>query len=204
MKKLMILSCVLAAQFSYGQFEDNKWLLGGNVYYNTNSDNNSNSNQRTKSTSSSTSLAPSVGWVLKSDAIIGVQPRIAKYVNENSNQTYKSNSVGFDIYYRKYKSLEDNLFLTFQGATGFSWRKYTTSFKDDPSSPIKNDSRSFDVSLVPGLAYKATDWLMLEARLGQLRYNNYFSSRSQNESSSKSNSFNFSFNNIGFGFVVIF
>ncbi|MCP4460866.1 MAG: hypothetical protein GY816_23030 [Cytophagales bacterium] len=189
MRKLFMLTYILAVHFSFAQFEDSKWLLGGDI--------------------GSSSSTASLGWILKPDVIIGIQPKFGLSNSENSsdNNTTTHSWGGLNIFYRKHKRLDDKLFLTFQVSGGYSRNKSKNEYGDSTFS--KNIRESINLALTPGLAFKTTDWLIFEARLGQARYSidktssNRVNSNDFSRNSNMNNGFSVSLSNLSFGLVII-
>ncbi|MCP4460865.1 MAG: outer membrane beta-barrel protein [Cytophagales bacterium] len=200
MRKYIMLACMLAVDFAFAQFEDSKLLLRGNISGNNYENISSSSTSERSSTRSFISFAPAVGLAVKPDLVIGIEPNVGfgKNKNSNSSSTTKSKNVsaGLDIFLRKYKGLKDNLFLTLKGSGGFNWHE------DKQEGEVDYYHRSVSISFVPGLAYKVSDKLMLEASVGSASFS--IGKTSYTSYTITNKSLGASFSNLGFGFVMIF
>ena len=172
MKKYLIIMAMLCSVFSVrAQFGDNKHLLGGAIngnYYRFSSD------SRTSNVLSF-GLRPQVARVLSGNSVIGVNISGSAFSSKgDDNAISNSRSISAGLFYERYYSLGEKLFFTAKLGADVSTSKNTYGIDDDEQS--SNKQRTASANLNPGLAWKASDRVLLNASIGVIEYstNTYY------------------------------
>jgi hypothetical protein len=212
MKKLFTLSLFIYLTFSSSaQISKGSLLLGGDFSAFT----QTQKQNLQKNNNNGVYFSPLIGKAVKNNLIKGVYLQLGYRTNENisnqlSNKT-KNSDYGAGIFIRKYSGINNNFYGFLQGNLGFSYNKN----KNESATTLnENKQRFVGVNLSPGLSYKVSGKLHLEAGLREIASLGYSVMKSRNvvsttSSDSKTNSFsvstslnNFS-SNLYFGFRLL-
>ena len=131
-------------------------------------------------------LAPSFGYALKNDIVIGLGLQYYNQKNEgstiglNNNDTFKttSNSIGLAPYIRGYKGIGKQLALYLQGEVGYN-HFWDTNVQDGQSENNDSTGNNLFVGMRPGITYFLGQKLAIEATYGSLGYS-YFERKNDN------------------------
>ncbi|MEQ9099515.1 MAG: hypothetical protein RIF36_20835 [Imperialibacter sp.] len=192
MKKFQLAFLLLLfAGSASAQFEDTKFVIGGAIGYNNDA----------FSSVSSIGVVPSFAKIIKSDALIGLSggyyTSTAKNNDSNTKDTWENVRAG--IYYQKFYGIAERVFFNWRALAGMSFGNQRSTFST-------YDTRGYEFNLMPGLSWKVTENIMLQASLGEAGYS-YQSQFSDSQSSSvdvKNSQFNIRFNNpqLGVTFLI--
>ncbi|CAD5295488.1 MULTISPECIES: hypothetical protein [unclassified Imperialibacter] len=192
MKKIQLAFLLLLfAGAAYAQFEDTKFVIGGAIGYNNDA----------FSSVSSIGVVPSFAKTIKSDALIGLSggyyTSIVKNNDSNTKETRENVHAG--IYYQKFYGIAERVFFNWRALAGMSFVNQGSTFST-------YDTRGYEFNLMPGLSWKVTENIMLQASLGEAGYS-YQSQSSDSQSSPvdvKNSQFNIRFNNpqLGVAFLI--
>ena len=146
------------------------------------------------------SIAPSFGYTLKNNLIVGVGLQYYNQKNEgstiglNNNDTFKttSNSIGLAPYVRGYKGIGKQLALYLQGEVGYN-HFWDTNVQDGQNENNDSTGNNLFVGVRPGITYFLGQKLAIEASYGSLGYS-YTERKNDNGTYSKNNSFNLNLN----------
>lgn len=179
--------------------EKGTWNLRGNASLSF-QENKSNYNQLQNVSENSSHylvLAPSFGYALKNDIVIGVGLQYGNQKGENSNTgldidnryTNKIQSIGLTPYIRGYKGIGKQLSLYLQAEAGYN-RFWNTSDQNGVDS--NNDIRGNNVfiGISPGITYFLNKKLAIESTIGSLSYS-FGDRKSEEETDSYLKSTNF-------------
>src|SRR5687767_3268789 len=126
-------------------------------------------------------FSPLIGKAIKDNLIQGAYMQVGYEKNEY-NQNYslkKSNSYGAGIFLRKYSVIKNDFYGFIQGNLGFLFAKYEYEYS---SSVNENKQTSVGINISPGLSYKISKKLHLEAGLRELASLGYSVSKSHESS----------------------
>jgi len=151
-------------------------------------------------------VAPSFGYAIKNNLIIGLGLRYDNYKNENSSGNFKyiNESVGINPYLRGYKGIGKQLSLYLQGEVGYGrfWNK------NEQSNQGQNDDSNGNnlyAAIRPGITYFLGKKLAVEASYGSLSYS-YQERKFDSGDYTKTNNFRLDLNpsNLLFGLAYYF
>lgn len=210
MKKVYF-SCalILTSYFAEAQISKGTILLGGNLQLNTSTDKSvtaAGTQVGSKTSTTGITVYPSIGWAVKDNLVLGIQPGIGYYNSGDGAGNYdsKENDYSLGIFLRKYKPLGNRFYFFGESMLSFAYQLPTD---DDPGNPvIHQDGKNIDLSLgfSPGAAYALSrKWLMevefpnvISARYAHDKTNMVYSSAPPSPPTSSSteitNQFNFS------------
>lgn len=193
---MVMLCSVLAAR---AQFGDNKFLLGGGVNgsYSRSSSDNATSNFV------NLGLSPQAGIVLGGNSVLGLDVSGSLYLsNSDNNSVSNTHTLGAGLFYERYYMLGERLFFTTKLETGLSTSKNIYGIDGDEQSSGKQ--RNFSVNLNPGLAWKATDRVLLNASIGVIGFSTYSYKPSSSAPDFESSTFQIGFRSPSFGVSFLF
>lgn len=163
---------MLCSVFSVrAQFGDNKHLLGGAIngnYYRFSSDSHT-------SNTASFGLNPQVARVLGGNSVLGLDLNGSLFsFKSDDSEVSNSLSIGAGLFYERYYSLGERVFFTTRLGTALSTSK--SIYGSDRIEQISGKNRTFSANLNPGLAWKASDRVLLNASIGVIGYstNTYY------------------------------
>jgi opacity protein-like surface antigen len=157
-------------------------FVGGSVSFNSSSNSNTvGSTTTTDYTSYSFGLSPMVGYELNDQlsvgASIGMNLSGREYPNSNNKSKY-SNST-FDITpFVRYTLFEiSNVSVFGQGSIGLSFGSNSTSTTNtiggsSSTTIVEGSTNVFSLGVSPGISYKFSDKISIQAFLGSIYYNN--------------------------------
>ena len=166
--------CLISATPAFCQFEKGQKILGGDIGFSSGKSQNVYSNNYT-SAYSNVSINPSFGWFSKADKLWGMG--LSYGFNYQKNNSYMStdisriwrNTLGINIFSRKFFTLTHNFFFTVNTNGGFGYafgkQKNTTNSIETEG---KTSGYGIAVSLTPGLSYRLTPRLLFDANLSNL------------------------------------
>lgn len=201
MKKLILSICFagLLASTSFAQFEDNKFLLGGSLSTVT-------SNAEGDRVFSQFEFSPAVGYVLNESSVAGIRTSFATSSTPTGLGTDDSFAYELGLFYRKYWSISEKIFLFGQGDANYLGG--TNENQTDAGGTTVTETTTLSglsIGITPGITARLTEWLLIDFSLGQLRYARQtvdFDSPTAEDSSTSL--FTFSLNNPTLGFVFSF
>jgi hypothetical protein len=166
--KKFYLFCTLAliSYLSHAQISKGTILLGGNLELNTGTDKAvtaAGTQIGSKTSTTGITVYPSVGWAVKDNLVLGIQPGIGYYSSSNGAGNYdsKENDYSLGFFLRKYKPLGNHFYFFGESMLSFAYQLPTD---DNPGSPvIHQDGKVIDLSLgfSPGAAYALSrKWLL--------------------------------------------
>jgi hypothetical protein len=162
MKKLstLLFWTFLLLTTSQAQIKKGSLLLGGDLsFYSSKTNGGSNSN-----TENDFLIAPSIGKAVKDNTFLGGQLNIRfgkNYLDYNPTEDYRRHSYGAGVFYRKYKMLANKFYLFLQGSLGANFSK--VEFKSSVDYYYDQKNLVVSANLYPGLSYRITEKLFLEA-----------------------------------------
>jgi hypothetical protein len=209
---LLVVSCTFITS-AFSQITKGSLLLGGDLSAFSNKQEfvpNENKN-------SGITFSPLIGKAVKDNLIIGGLLRIGYLKNENtsnsSSSTVTGNNYGAGVFVRKYKNFKNNFYGFLQGNLEYGFEK--TESKQTNILTGENKGNRIGLNLSPGLSYKISEKLHIEAGLREIAAINYqkqtnktFNQGNTSKSESNSISFNTSLNNFtsslffGFRFLL--
>lgn len=212
MKKLFALFLFIYISFSSSaQISKGSLLLGGDFSLFTEKQKQGIQENNTNGVN----FSPLIGTAVKNNLIKGVYMQLGYRNNENINSQFvnktKNSNYGAGIFLRKYSSIKNNFYGFLQGNLGFS---YSKNKNENSTSFYEGKQTSVGVNMSPGLSYKVSKKLHIEAGLREIASMGYSVTKNRNvvsttSSDSKTNSFsvstslnNFS-SNIYFGFRLL-
>ncbi|TLP79259.1 outer membrane beta-barrel protein [Maribacter sp. ACAM166] len=180
--------------------EKGTWNLTGNASLSFEG-NKSNYNQLQNVSENSSHylvLAPSFGYALKNDIVIGVGLEYGNQKGENSNTgfdtdnryTNKNQSIGLTPYIRGYKGIGKQLSLYLQAEAGYS-RFWNTSNQNGEDSNNDVKGNNVFIGIRPGITYFLNKKLAIESTIGSLSYS-FGDRKPEEDRDSYSKSTNFS------------
>tara|TARA_R110002096_G_scaffold173160_3_gene347109 strand:+ start:3701 stop:4306 length:606 start_codon:yes stop_codon:yes gene_type:complete len=169
---LLLLFFISGISTAFAQFEKGDRYVGGDFGFSINTNENSNPG---RSTYLAINLSPNLGYFFSDLSVIGINPQVNFYWNENitsNNEKISSNTVsgGIGLFFRRYFPVVDNFYFFLEPKA-----TYNSSFEEE-SKP-----RSFGLSVSPGASYKISPKWMVEAALGGLIYHKSYNSSGANQ-----------------------
>ncbi|PIB37978.1 outer membrane beta-barrel protein [Maribacter sp. 4G9] len=221
MKKISLFAILLACLTASAQeseenlvIEKGTWNIRGNASIRfSNNDNRLNLQDFVAENSlNSFTIAPSFGYTLKNNLVVGVG---LQYLNQktegsttslNNTDNFKStnNSIGLVPYIRGYKALGKQLALYLQGEAGYN-RNWGKSEQNGQSENNDFTGNNLFIGIRPGITYFLDKKLAMEANYGALGYS-FNETKYEDGRSTKSDSFNLNLDasNIFFGLAYYF
>ena len=196
MKKVLLVTLVIFTITSgFAQTEKGKMFIGGNI--NITGRNNSNkpdSLESEKVKSFSFQINPNVGYFIKDNFAVGINLNFGianstQNYNAISGQlpyyemNYKDNSItyGGGVFARRYFKIADKFFFLLNGNINYNYQtlKDVRSCNDpnyvfptDYPATQKSFTKSFGISVNPGLVYFVSPKLGIQTSFGNIFYNN--------------------------------
>lgn len=174
---IFLLLCMLISAGAKSQFNKGDRLIGGavNVY----SSNNGYTYQNTTVTTNTSNyfgsgFVPRYSWVCKNNVMNGIflngnYSHSKSYSTSNSNEYSKSDyfSVGAGYFIRKYNDFNRELgwFLEYNGLISYGVNKQAQTIAGNASN-YKSSSVTAGINIFPGLYYKVSPAVLIEAGLG--------------------------------------
>jgi Outer membrane protein beta-barrel domain len=149
---------------AFSQITKGSLLLGGDLSAFSNKQEFGPNN---KNKSSGITLSPLIGKAVKDNLFIGIYASLGYNKNETTPLTGKasSNSYGAGLFVRKYGVVKNNLYGFLQGNVGFNYAK---SSNEQTGFSSENKQTSAGINISPGLSYKISKKIHLEAGLRDL------------------------------------
>jgi hypothetical protein len=211
MRKTLLLPVVsfIFITSAFSQITKGSLLIGGDLSassYKQESGPNENKNN-------GITFSPLIAKAVKDNLFIGGLLRIGYSKNESKNNsasaTMKGNNYGAGIFARKYKNFKTNFYGFLQG--NLEYGTGTTESKQANNSINENKSTRIGINLSPGLSYKISEKLHIEAGLREIAavsyqkeinkdINQFTTNRSESNSISLSTSLNNFNSSLFFGF----
>lgn len=174
-----------------------QWYVGGNAYFNTNSNNDKNESSDYESDVKRTSISinPSIGYFISDNVLLGLglNYRISNYSSKRGDLDYESkytsnlHSLTFEPYLKHYMEITEKIHLTNQAglfAGVLSGDNVSEYFPDNTNTNTKTTSEQsgflLGLTYKPGFNFNITEKLNLELGVGYLTY-----SIENNETTSK-------------------
>lgn len=192
--------------------EKGTWNLTGNASLSFQNSENSFNQQESSSENSSNSLtlAPSFGYALKNDIVIGAALQYTHQkgkstttgFNPNSSSTSTTQFVGITPYIRGYKGIGKQLSLYLQGEA--SYNRFWINQQNNETETNDQNGNNLFIGIRPGITYFLNKKLAIESTFGSLGYR--YGEGKSDQSYSKSNSFSLDLNpsNLFFGIAYYF
>ena len=164
-KVLLVVAIVVCSLVSRAQVDKGDWLLGGSFGVNFGSNNNSSSGNLS---SSNSNLTPELGVALAKNSIIGIRGSLSYSTNKNSlggKQTSTSYSAG--AFWRKLFSLNEKVGWYSDLEAGYTYGKT----KNTNYANYDTRNNGLFAALAPGIYYKPSKKIFLNAEIGGITYN---------------------------------
>ena len=176
---------VASALASRAQVEKNDWLLGGSFSFGT----NNNTSQGSSNSSSNSNLSPELGFGVAKNSVIGFRGGFYTstskddYSNKQSNTNY---SVG--LFWKKFFAINEKVgwYGDVSGGYSHAQNKYPIT----GGGTQKTTANGFYASISPGIYYKPSKKIFLNAGFGGLNYNYAKSDTGSSLGGAKTNTFN--------------
>src|SRR6056297_1541818 len=159
--------------------EKGTWNLTGNVALGfDNSENSFNQQENgSENSSHSFSLAPSFGYAIKNNVVIGAAVQYTHQkgesattgFNPNSSSTSTNQFVGISPYIRGYKGIGKQLSLYLQGEASYA-RSWSTSQQNGGTETNDRNGNNLFIGIRPGITYFLHKNLAIESTFGSLGY----------------------------------
>ncbi|HTF17584.1 MAG TPA: outer membrane beta-barrel protein [Chryseolinea sp.] len=175
---LLCVSTLCVAQTSSGN-----WAIGGSVQFS--GSNNQNNGNEVKSTTYT--FAPSVGYFVIDQLMVGAFVDMSISRQEDDNNTYKQSTFGIGPFLRYYKFTQNEQFAFF-GEFGFDYG----SGKSEQNGDDPTKSRTFGMYLAPGFTWFPTSHWGIDFQVNLLSFSSYDPDKDDDDD--KVNSFNFGLN----------
>jgi hypothetical protein len=220
MKRILLISAICITTFCAAQVTEEKqiiekgtWNITGNATLSLqNNDYNYNQQEYTsKSNSIYFLLAPSFGYAIKNDVVIGAGLQYSHQKNENlisgldpdNLYTFRNQSVGITPYIRGYKGIGKQLSLYLQGEVSYS-RLWSTIQQSGEAETSDQNGTNLFIGIRPGITYFLNKKLAIESTFGSLGYG--YSEGKSDQNYSKDNSFRLALNpnDLFFGIAYYF
>jgi hypothetical protein len=174
---LLVISSVLLTSI-FGQISKGTLLLGGDFSAST-------SKQKfgtNESKNSGITFSPLAGKAVKDNLFIGIYASLGYGKSENTPVFSKasSNSYGAGLFVRKYGVIKNNLYGFLQGNLGFNYAK---SSNEQTGFSSENKQSAAGINISPGLSYKISKKIHLEAGLRDLAVFVYGKTKTTNNNS---------------------
>ncbi len=198
MRKILsiVLVSLISTSFCFSQI-----FVGGSFNITTTGGSEKTNNVSTdKESTFNLNLNPQVGYFLNPNLAVGtylVMGLYRKNDNKNPETITTTTTFGLAPFARYYFMEIGQLSLFGEGNIGFSSSK--TKFKSNGVSVDGNKTTNFGINVLPGVAYKISEKIEIEAFIGGLSFSTENSNLNNNEDKSNSLSLGLSTNlNIGF------
>jgi hypothetical protein len=221
LKTLTLLLALGIAPFSFAQktkpatFSIDKGvvLIGGGIASYNNQARRTDINDNEQK-SKGFNFAPSIGWAVKKNTIVGLYLEYGNSSSKNSISSIivnenKTNNYGGGLFLRNYKSLGSNFYLLGQTSLGMSVAK-TSSENAGASNNRKEEYKTLRLSFAPGVAYSISRTFQVELLFGNMLSGSYGSTvftSTVSPEKTKQNGFDFTINtapllNLSVGFRI--
>lgn len=209
---LLVVSFIFITS-AFSQITKGSLLLGGDLSASTNKQEFGPNESKNRGIT----FSPIIGKAIKENLFIGGLLRVGYSKSENisnsSSSTVTGNNYGAGVFVRKYKNFKNNFYGFLQGNVEYGFEKMKSEQNNILTGENKNNRIGLNLS--PGLSYKISEKLHIEAGLREIAAINYqkqtnkaFNQGSTSKSESNSFSFNTSLNNFNssffFGFRLLF
>lgn len=216
MKKLSTILVLLFTTLIFAQEkEDNTfiekgvWSLEGDFSVNTRQNENFYENNKTSRDVFSFGIAPKIGYAISDDLILGlgIGYNYSKSDVEHDQALIvylsKSNSLSIFPYIKKFIPVTEKFAFHLQGEASYSTGSITYE-DNDTIDTYDSDHESYFVGIRPGINYKLTNNILIQASFGSLGYD-YVTQESDSTERSKASSFglNLSSSSLFFGMTVL-
>lgn len=194
MKKYsLLLAFSSIASFTFAQFDDTKYVLGGTVNYGANQ-NNVNSGV---SLNREFGIAPSIAKVINSSSLVGIELGYRHYKSESVDNIHVSTTINYSLgaYYQPFYPISEKIFFNWRAKGGVGKYQNTNEFEFSAS---ENSIVDLNIGVNPGLSWQVMDRLLLSATIGGAQFSKSLYQTTNNEQYSWS--FNISFNQPSFSF----
>ena len=213
MKKSMLLLSVLlsCSLFSSAQDLSHKVIVGGVLDFSSGNDDTETSTRKF----TRFGVQPMVGYYLSPKVVVGIAGSYLYHKYETNyelsttiDSENKTNTYLFGPFARYHFNLGEkfSFFLHLEALYGKENGK-STHISDDIKDVYELDGNLFQTLLEPGIIYRVTDKIFLEAQFLRIYYayaKTEETSEGREPTTEKSSSFGASLNRIGFGLAVLF
>lgn len=216
MKKSIIIMLCLFANIVFSQDENDTfliekgtWVVEGDFGLNFGNSNNVSGTTISDNSGFSFNIAPKVGYFISDNLQLGLGLAYGytKFDNSDGNSpninetTSKRNSYGIFPYLKKFFPVGKKLSFHLVAETRFE--VFNTNFVGNDNFS-ESSSDVFSINLRPGINYRFTDHILMQANFGRLGYN-YAKQELDDTTSRESNDFGFnlSSSSLTFGIVVL-
>lgn len=204
LKVVLAIAGILLLNSLNAQIKEGEQMIGGTISLQT-SRTETEAPFSGTSKSTSFSFTPQLGIGIKNNWIVaaGFGYNYIKQRNESGSSFQKnvSNSIGVNVFGRKFHPFSDRFGLFGQGDIGVAFGKVKTEV--NPGNDFETKFNTFSVMARPGFYFKPANRIIIEATFGNL---GFFHTVSKPESGSKTISDQFSLtliNSLSLGFQVI-
>jgi len=199
-KLLLVLAIVASALVSRAQVEKGNWLLGGSFSFGT----NSNTNTGGTATGSNSNLNPELGWAVAKNSVIGFRGGFSTSTSkDNTANKQTSTNYSAGLFWKKFFPINEKVGWYGDLSSGYTHgqNKYVYS----AATTQKYSASGFYASISPGVYYKPSKKVFLNAGFGGLSYNHAKSDAGSLSGNTKTSTFNLNLLNyfaFGVSFVI--
>ena len=162
-KVLLVLAVIICSLASRAQADKGDWLLGGSFGVNFGSNNSGSGTTN----SSNSNLTPELGVAIAKNSIIGIRGGFNYNTSKNGSAKQTSTSYSAGAFWKKLFAFTEKAGWYSDLGAGFTYGKTSnTNF-----SNYETSSNGFFASLAPGVYYKPTKKIFLNAGVGGIAYN---------------------------------
>jgi hypothetical protein len=165
MRKTFLLLVIISVSLTsvFAQIHKGTLLLGGDFSASTSKQKFGTNEYK----NSGITFSPLAGKAVKDNLFIGIFASLGYSKNENTPVFSKgsSNSYGAGLFIRKYGVIKNNLYGFLQGNLGFNYAK---SGNEQTGFSSESKQTSAGINISPGLSYKISKKIHLEAGLRDL------------------------------------
>ena len=172
---LPIIIILFATTAANAQINEGRYLLGGNVSYNSQK-NPQGSGVNYESFYSDIQF----GKVIKDNTVAGI---IASYSFSNNGPTNKSNQFSAGVFYRKYKPLAKNFYFFGEVDALYNHSNQTNGIFQIGNDATRNFSNGGSVSFIPGISYSVCKRLQIELSMPNIASISYAGTKNETTSS---------------------
>ncbi|CAM1366744.1 outer membrane beta-barrel protein [Tenacibaculum xiamenense] len=193
---LLFVTTVTIGQNKQDKFKISKgtWLLEGDFSINSSNFKITDNPTPNKADRFNFRISPKLGYAVNDNLVLGLGLEYSYSENQYENlynQEDSSNTYSIAPYIKKFFPITSRFAFHLQGETAFSYSK-TNNYDGAGNRVASNGTRSYGISLRPGINYSLSKGVLLEMNFGALSYSH--SSQKNDENSSKYVTNNFGFN----------
>jgi hypothetical protein len=168
-KILLAIAVVLTALASKAQvIQKGETMLGGTFGAGSSNASNSIGNNSTSSTFGS--IGPELGWGIGKNSELGFRGFIS-YGSSKDNLDNKTTSGNYQagVFWKKFFPINDKVGWLSDLSAAYTYAKNTNNYQN-ASGNYSYNAKGYNVSLAPGVYYRATPKILLSAGIGGITY----------------------------------